>query len=236
MGIVERAQGAQAPNLIPMLLAVSEVYYARGKPELEHRAHLRALEIARKTFRGDHPWTAMSLAEAGFTTAREEDPARGEALLREGIAMYERLGSPRIITSLRRLGLVQHRRGDTAGAVATFERGIATCRDSGQAEEQHCIVLGINRAQALASLGRAEEALAAADAGLAALQKLSPTGLASERSQAAEAAAIALAALGRKDEALARLDESLVRLVEAYGEAHAETRSTRELRAQIAAR
>ena len=49
-----------------------------------------------------------------------------EAMMRDGIAMFERLRSPRVITGLRRLGLAQHRRGDSAGALASFERGLAT--------------------------------------------------------------------------------------------------------------
>lgn len=236
MRIVARAQGEDSPHLIPALMSVSEVHYARGEPDKEHAAHQRALRIAEKHFDGDHPWKAQGMVEAGYTTARDEDSVRGEAMMRDGIAMFERLRSPRVITGLRRLGLAQHRRGDSAGALASFERGLATCQSSGQAEEQHCIVLGINRAEALARLGRAEEALIAAEAGAAALQKLSPTGLASERSQAAEAAAIALTTLGRKDEALARLDEALQWLVEAFGEEHGETRSTRALRAELAAR
>jgi hypothetical protein len=64
----------------------------------------------------------------------------------------------------------------------------------------------------------------------------SPAGLASWQPQAAEVAAPALAALGRKDEARARLDAILSRLAEVSGNQHAEMRSTRGLRAEIAGR
>jgi len=236
MGIVQRVQGPDSPNLIPNLMSLSEIHYARGQPELEHQAHLRALELARKNFKDDHPWVAMGLVEAGYTTGRDEDSAKGEAMIREGVAMYERLGSSRAITGLRRLGLLLHRRGDSAGALQSFERGLAACQAGKQTAEQHCVVTGINRAETLARLGRADEALAAADAGLAALDALSAGGLASERAQAHEARAVALSALGRRDEALASLDAGIALVAAAFGQDHAETASLRKLRAEIAAR
>jgi len=224
MAIVERDQGPDSPRLLPNLSQLADLYYTQGKLELEEKATERALAIARKNFPTDHAWTASALTDLGFVKVERGDYDGGLALLRDSVAMLERMNSPRVVVALRRLGVAQHRHGDTPAALVTFTHALDVCRKAGQAEEQHCIVLRANRAQALALTGDGEQGLREAEAAHAALSKLANEGLYSERGQALQARAAALATLKRKDEALAQQDEVVAMLTKAFGADHAETK------------
>jgi tetratricopeptide (TPR) repeat protein len=175
----------------------------------------------------------MGLIESGQSIARDGDVAAGQAMMREGIAMMERLKSPRVIQGWRRLGLSQRAAGDDAAALASFEQGLQICRDSGQAAEQHCVVLRGHRAAQLVRAGRADEALAEITAVRAEFDRLSPDGLFSERAHALQAEASALAALGRADEARARQDEAIALLRKAMGPGHPAIADAEAVRASL---
>jgi serine/threonine protein kinase len=224
MAIIEADQGADSPRMLPNLSQLADLYYAQGKSDLEEQATQRALAIARKNFPADHAWTASALTDLGFVKVERGDFDAGLAMLRDAVAMHERMHSPRVVVALRRLGVAQHRHGDTKAALTTFTRALDLCRAAGQSEEQHCIVLRANRAQALALTGDGEQGLREAEAAHAALLKLANEGLYSERGQALQARAASLAALKRKDEALAQQDEVIAMLSKAYGPDHAETK------------
>ncbi len=231
MAIVEKRQGADSPHLWANLSNIALVYYSQGKFDEEVRAYERALAIARSTFPADHPWIAQSLVDVGWTRARDGKPEEGEKLIRDGVAMYERLGSPRVIIGLRRLGTVQHRRGDHDAALATLSRGWDYCK-ANQPNEQHCVVLRANRAHALALQGQGKEALSEAEAAVAELAPRAP-GLVSERSQTLQAKAAALAAQQRGDEALAVQDEVIALLSTKFGAKHPETIGAIKARAEL---
>lgn len=233
MAIVEKNQGPNSPRLLPNLSQLGSVLYRLGKPKEETDTYRRALEIARKNYPGDHPWTADALADLGWTTARYGDYAAGLQQMHEAVAMLDRLKSPRVVTVLRRLGVLLHRHGDTGEALATFNRAWQICRDNDQILEQHCIVIRANRAQALALTGDGAQALGEAEAAHAALLKLQVEGLESERGQALQARAAALAALQRKDEALAQQDEVIAMLSKAYGAEHDETKGAIKARERL---
>ena len=233
MAMVEEMQGSDSPRLLPNLSQLADVYYIQGKPELEEKTVQRALAIARKNFPGDHAWTALALMDLGFVKVQNGNFDAGLPMLQEAVAMHERMKSPQAAVALRRLGVAQHRHGDTKAALGTFTHALDVCRAAGKTEEQTCIVLRANRAQALALTGDGAQGLREAEAAHASLLKLSGEGLYSERGQALQARAASLAALHRKDEALAQQDEVIAMLSTAFGPDHPETQGAVRARERL---
>lgn len=232
MHIVEARQGADSPNLWPNLSNLADIQYRRGQLAQEAATEERALKIAQTHFPPDHPWVADSLIEVGRVRVRNGDLVAGEAAIREGIAIYEKLQSPRVVIGLRQLGAMQAQRDDDTTALASLERGWLECQsENASIVEQHCVILRAERAELLAETGRAEEALHEADAALA---QLAPRpGLSSEKSRAQQARAAALAALQRHEEARIAQNAAVALLETAYGTEHPETRRAREVRASL---
>jgi eukaryotic-like serine/threonine-protein kinase len=217
---LSRLHGEDSIALMPVLWLQDDIAYRRGDLAGEAEIVRRQMALAERHITRDHWWKAVVLADHGWIIARDGDPAAGLVVVQEAVAMFERLGSPMIIGSLRRLAQVRSLADDAAGALVAIERALAVCdgntKRSGTSE---CIVLRANRAHALTLVGRAEEGLAAADAALANVRET----LGAERdemAQALEARATALVALGRGDEAAPVWTERWAVLQAVYGDAH----------------
>jgi serine/threonine protein kinase len=219
---VEKDLGPSSAHLWPNLFTLGDIQYALGRPDDELRTHERALAVARENYPGDHPWTASSLIEVGSIHARRDRMKQGEPLMREGIAMYQRLDSPIAITGRRRLAIALRSDGRAQEALEEMSAAWDTCIARDLRQQQTCIVIRANRAHMLALHGQGDTALREADAALAALAELGD-GLASEVGQARQARAAALAALGRRDEAFALQDQVIADLGESFGADHQET-------------
>ena len=228
---IERLHGPDSPTLWHAFTALASLDYVRGNAP-EERAHTeRALALARASFSGDHPWTASSLGELGLQRVRMGETEEGESLLRDSIAMYERLGSSDAIASLRYLSIAQRRRDDTDGALASLTHAQTLCAQMNEEATVLCIVTRANRAMLLARTGQGELALREADAAARLLPD--DPNLYSERGQTMEARAAAFAALGRRDDALAEQDAVIALLRENFGPEHAETQRVMRARATL---
>ena len=232
MRIVEMHQGVDSPNLWPNLIGYANVLDARSRFQEATHVRERALAIARKTYAGDHRWVAHSLIEVGWNHIEQGRYEQGEAMLEEAVAMHQRLGSPLIVISLRRLGVSQSRRGDHAAARLTLQRGWDGCLQREQMREQNCVTLRANLAHVMAHTADAGNALRHADAALAEL--VERPGMVSEKAQAHQARAAAQAALGRHDEAGKSHDRAIALLRNAYGPEHPDTLAAERLRDGIA--
>lgn len=222
IAMIEREHGQDSPTLWSALTSLAALEFERGNPQ-EERAHTeRALALVRSNFPGDHPWTASSLADLGLQRTRMDEFDEGQALLRESIDMYERLGDSGAIPSLRYLAIAQRKQGNREGALASLKRAQELCVQSGEEASLVCIVVRANRAMMLAGAGQGELALREAEAA-AALLPVHP-GLFSELGQVKEARAAALAALGQREAALAEQDAVIALLRDNFGAEHPETR------------
>lgn len=143
----------------------------------------------------------MALADSGWHLVQRKNPIEGESLLRQGIAMFERLGyrSMSLVSVWRRLGLSQQQRGEMALARASLDAGYALCTDAESAGSLICVTIRANRAGLLAATAP-DAALLDADAALAVMTERLATHTDS-RAQALEARAAALSGLGRAVEA-----------------------------------
>jgi serine/threonine protein kinase len=229
---IESQMGLQSPHLWPSLFSLIDIAYDRGDTDEELALARRSLEVARHNFPDDHPWKASSLNELGWILAREGEFDEGEPLMREGIAMQERLGSTGVISARRRLAIALHDAGREQESDAEMERAWATCVEREQQANQICATLRANRATMLALRGKGELALGEAEAARAAIAALDSE-LPSERGQADQAKAFALAALGRHEEALALQDQVIADYAAAFGPEHGETEGARSARKRL---
>ena len=232
MAAIEVRYGAQSTQMIPSLWSLELLLYREGRYEEERKAIGERLAIARATFPGDHPWIAAALAELGEAEARDGEPA-GEARVREGVEMFERLGRPdaRALGSLAR---AQARDGRDAEALANADRAIAACVDTGTTGNKICLGIRNLRAITLARMGKAEQALGEADAVLADVRKAFDIPIV-ELADAHTARATALAALGRRDEAVAAGRDAIAVNERIYGTGHPIVRRARAVLAAIEA-
>ena len=231
VAMVEKQHGKDAANLWPIFMTMAANAYIRGdvKAETEHTE--RALQLARANFPEAHPWTAGTLVDRGLQISKAGDWQRGEALIAEGVAMYDALESSEVVAALRRLAISQRSHGDDAGAMASLDRAYAVCLERARPTHLMCLTIRANRAMMLARTGRPDEGLKEADAALAGLQ--GDATRYSEQGQAMEARAAAFDALGRKDEARAELDKVVALLAANFGPEHPETRRVEAARKKL---
>ena len=228
---IEHKYGPESPTLWSALSSLSNLAYIRGNTREELALTERALAVARAGFSGDHSWIANSLADLGLQRARMGESEKGEALLRESIAMYERLENIGAIASLRYLAIAQRQRDDDAGALASLARAGTLCAQADEGHSTLCAAVRANRAMLLARTGQGATALEEVEAA-ARLLPGSPN-LYSEHAQVMEARAAALAALGRRDEALAEQDAAIALLRQNFGPAHPETQRVTQARTAL---
>jgi eukaryotic-like serine/threonine-protein kinase len=226
-----KRHGEQSAALVPVYTTLAATAFMRGDPKAEADYTERALSAARANFPDAHPWTASALVERGAQIARAGDAPRGEALIREGVEMYDELESAEVVTALRRLAIAQRSNHDDPGALASLQRAHARCVEHDSPEGPLCMTIRANRASMLARTGKADEALREADIALAALR--SDASRYSEQGQAMEARAAAFEAMGRKDEARAELDAVIALLSKNFGPTHSETRRAQRARDRL---
>ncbi|MCB1599858.1 MAG: serine/threonine-protein kinase [Lysobacterales bacterium] len=208
------AQGPDATPLIPAYGILGQILEGDGEQISDEVLNIgqRRLDLVQRAFADDHPWKASALADSGWHLIQRGNPAEGEARLRQGIAMFERLGyrSMSLIAVWRRLALSQQRRGELAQAQASLDAGYALCADTESAGSLMCATIRANRAEWLA-VSAPDQALDEAQAALSSLSERFPAST-DPRAQALEARAAALSALGRDTEAAAdRAEASALR-------------------------
>jgi len=233
IAIAEKHQGPDAPLLWPYLSSLAQVLYWRGTPgpqELE--LETRALELARRNFAGDHPWTAASLLHIGWLHSRNDRYAQGEPVLEESIAMFDRLRSPHVVVAWRQLAVSQQWRGDLPAAIRSTARAWRACEAYGHAEQPNCLGIRILRAHALTLAGQCGEALAEIDA-IETRPSFATVADASDRIELMAARADALYRSGRKPDALAAMDRAVELSSVTHGTTHDETRETRAMRERL---
>ncbi|MCI1710029.1 MAG: serine/threonine-protein kinase [Chiayiivirga sp.] len=228
---IEAQQGQDAATLWPVLTSLAANAFIRGDATQEAAYTERALAIARASFPGAHPWKASAMVDRGLQVSRGGDWARGEPMMREGIAIYDELGSPDVVAALRQLAIAQRSHDDHRGALDSLERAYATCLQHARESHLLCLAIRANRALLMASTGQPARALAEADAALAGLR--GDETRYSEQGQAMEARAAALDALGRHPEARAELDAVIALLAKNFGPEHPETRRVRAARSRL---
>ena len=228
---IEAQQGQDAATLWPVLTSLAANAYIRGDAAQEAAYTERALAIARASFPGAHPWKASAMVDRGLQVSRGGDWRRGEAMMREGIAIYDELGSPDVVAALRQLAIAQRSHDDNTGALSSLERAYTTCLQHARESHLLCLAIRANRALLMARTGNPTQALAEADAALAGL--LGDSTRYSEQGQAMEARAAALDALGRRPEARAELDAVIALLAKNFGPEHPETRRVRAARSRL---
>jgi eukaryotic-like serine/threonine-protein kinase len=214
------AQGPEAAPLIPAYGILGQILEGDGEQISDEVLSIgqRRLDLVQRAFANDHPWKASALADSGWHLIQRKDPVEGEARLRQGIAMFERLGyrSMSLVAVWRRLALSQRRRGELAQARTSLDAGYALCADAESAGSLICATIRANRAELLA-VSAPDRALAEAEAALATLVERFP-GHTEQRAQALEARAAALSGLGREDEA--RADRAQASALRAQDPAH----------------
>jgi serine/threonine-protein kinase len=150
--------GPDAPNLIPVLETLSEIEETIGDYSAAATHYRHRLAIAELHFPGDHPWKAAALTDLGWLNVDDGDVDAGNAQLDEAIAMYTRIGSTRDLMPIRLRGMSALRHEEASKALALFDRGLRLCRER-KTEHAACDALAAHRAEALARLGQAEQAL-----------------------------------------------------------------------------
>jgi serine/threonine protein kinase len=92
LAVMERNLGKNSANLSDCLSGMTVVLEHAGDFATEAAYAERAEIIARNSFPGDHPWHARALLALGTARLHQKRTAEGEAVLRDAIAMYGRLG------------------------------------------------------------------------------------------------------------------------------------------------
>ncbi|MDB5986721.1 MAG: Serine/threonine protein kinase with repeat, partial [Nevskia sp.] len=153
--VVERNLGKNSPNLGHCLVGLFRI--AAHDHDLPAQAVYaeRNLALNRANFSGDHQWVAQALSELGQVRLQQRRSAEGESLLRESIAMYERLGGDfdLQVTALRNLAQSRQQAQDPVEALSLAERGLSACAEPiGKTAKDNCEQLQATRTQALADL------------------------------------------------------------------------------------
>lgn len=133
-----------------------------------------ALAIERGVLDPDNPTIAVTLTTQGQILDGVGKSPEAERALRDAVAIYRKAyGKPHFLIGIAEvyLALVQSKRGDTAGALATLDDAKHNYDVSyGRLHPNHGDLL-VNRAKILARAGRMKEAKADCAAGVAILQK-----------------------------------------------------------------
>ena len=158
--IIETNLGLNSPVLFHSLDPLTFVTRHTGDVKAEVAYAERNLALVRANFKGDHTWVAKALLDLGQARLAQKRTSESEELLRESIAMFERIGGDPAFTSTALSSLAESRQqaGDDAEALSTADRGLVLCAKlpaAGQANGD-CPALQATRAQAMADLRRKE--------------------------------------------------------------------------------
>jgi tetratricopeptide (TPR) repeat protein/predicted Ser/Thr protein kinase len=125
--IQERNLGPDHPNVAVFLGNLALIRAERGEEEQALTMLERAVDIWRRGVTGDHPQLAQALVNLGSIRVRLDDFERGEAAMREGVAIEERLHAehPTLAMGLLTLGSLLAERGRADEGLALLERGRA---------------------------------------------------------------------------------------------------------------
>jgi tetratricopeptide (TPR) repeat protein/predicted Ser/Thr protein kinase len=115
------------PERAHLHASMAGVHSARGEYGQARDRHRQAYDICRAEYEGDHPRTAMSLANLANAEGYVGDMAQAKRLQREAIAMFRRLHReehPDVASSLLNLAVLLARDGDLTGAQPPVEEAL----------------------------------------------------------------------------------------------------------------
>jgi tetratricopeptide (TPR) repeat protein len=219
-----RLGGASTPRLEPLLGTLSQVYYQQGRIEPMLEVNERRLKLLEGQFQGPHPWMANVLTDMG-SQVMDSRPAQARDLLERAIAMFEALGSQRVLIALRYRALLARDLEGSASARQWFDRAMGLC-SAGKGEPVFCLLIQANHAGVLAELGEGAAALQQVEEALTSLRDGGNDGD-NKYAQALESKALAQSALGDAEAARATQQAALERYLALYGEAHPEVQRAR---------
>ena len=133
--LAERAQAyATAQGLV---FQEALAHYLRFLVTLEERETASTLEHGEAAITlmrqvGNRSWLAYILSDVGEHLVEYGDPARGAALLAEGVQLHRELGNKQGLgNKLSDTALMKHSAGDEAGAARTYAESIRLLREGG---------------------------------------------------------------------------------------------------------
>lgn len=144
VAVTERNSGTSSVLLSDALRGLFFIAGEQGDLAARSRHADRALAIARANFSGDHHWLARALADKGDVLIAQGRRAEGETLLRQALAMLDRVGSDqhRIEASLSLAGsLAQAGNPTEALKIAEAARSKICPQSSDPAELRMCAAL-----------------------------------------------------------------------------------------------
>ena len=158
--IIETNLGPNSPVLFHSLDPLTFVTRHTGDVKAEAAYAERSLAIVRANFHGDHTWVAKALLDLGQARLMQKRTSEGEEVLRESIAMFERIGGDPAFAAMALSSLAESRQqaGAAAEALSTADRGLALCAKLPAAAQANgdCPALSAVRAKARATLGLKE--------------------------------------------------------------------------------
>lgn len=154
--------------------ALAQNSFNAGHFALAQTQIANALRIEQAVLDPDSPTIADTLSMQGQILEGVDKLPQAERSLRQAVAIYRKaFGKPHFLIGIAEvyLGLIQSKRGDTAGALATLDDAKHNYDVSyGKLHPNHGDLL-VNRAKVLARAGRMKEAHADCDAGIAILRQ-----------------------------------------------------------------
>jgi len=125
LAILEKALGAEHPNVATALNSLATLYANKGDYERAEPLYQRALTILEKALGAEHPDVATALNNLAALYAYKGDYARAEPLYQRALAITEKaLGAehPDVATSLSNLATLYEAKGDLVRAVQVSRR------------------------------------------------------------------------------------------------------------------
>jgi len=126
--ILERAKGADAPELTPVMSLMGTVHYSRGDLEQAQAYHERALALYQKTVGMRHPDVAAAHNNLAAVLQRRGEFERARGHFEQAVDILAEVRgkeSPEMAMSLANLGQVLTDLGDTTAAIDTLRRSVA---------------------------------------------------------------------------------------------------------------
>ncbi len=128
LDLAERSPGVPAASRVSYLLNLAELYRMQGDPDAAEPVYARALEVARQSFRPDHPRIGTVLSQSAVNFADKGSYAAAEALLREAAAIKAKEWGPDasdLAHTYQELGLVLSRLDRAPEAEGLLRRALA---------------------------------------------------------------------------------------------------------------
>jgi CHAT domain-containing protein/Tfp pilus assembly protein PilF len=128
LAIVEKALGAEHPNVAASLNILALLYESLGDYARAEFMFKRVLEIYEKAYAQEHPHVVTGLNNLAELYIAFGDYLKAEPLYKRALGIHEKtygLEHPKVATSLNNLGLLYYSLGDYSKAEPLFKRALA---------------------------------------------------------------------------------------------------------------